>query len=79
VPNRPNTRAALAVSLSRKLSTSLGRIGMIRPSANMSSNIVTKINATAAPLAGDAFNIVVGKGKTPAPEQDALGKGKSAS
>jgi len=39
--------AALAVSLSTKLSTSLGRIGMIRPSANMSSRMVTKMNATA--------------------------------
>jgi hypothetical protein len=49
VPNRPKIRAALAVSLSRKLSTNLGRIGRIRPSANMSSRMVTKIKATAAP------------------------------
>ena len=46
-------RAARAVSLSTKLSTSFGRIGMIKPSASMSSRIVTKMKATAAPRADD--------------------------
>jgi len=48
VPNTPKMRAAVAVSLSTKLSTSLGRMGMIMPSASMSSRMVTKMKATAA-------------------------------
>ena len=47
VPNSPKIRAAVAVSLSTKLSTSFGRIGRIRPSANMSSRMVTKMKAAA--------------------------------
>src|SRR5687767_1529107 len=48
VPNRPNMRAADAVSPPRKLSTSFGSTGMTSPRASTSSTTVMRMNATAA-------------------------------